>query len=380
MSSETRAADHADACTCEQRGHPSHGSIGKREICASKIETLTPGEEELTYSRTFQEVSAAPVSKTSVFAFAGTFPTLPRKELTRTLALVKVLLARSLNAASELIPLRSVQSRMETERTAVVHSSACRSRWAAGELSLRLVHVPSLCQRLVGQGLRSLPPLPRHPCVQASSCHRRPSPSPAQPASLSSAPRSGLLPRLSALCPDCGHTGFRAVPAPRLLRRPSRWPLVWPSDNLPSGPGPPRRGFQQRKTTVGSVCRHLQPSPWISSLGYTAGLAAVVPMVHQPGHPSLPPSRGPRCLVRERNLDWFPRMRAMSLVSSDSEGEQNELRNLQEKLESTMKLVTNLSGQLSELKDQMTEQRKQKQRIGLLGHPPHMNVNPQQPA
>ena len=29
---------------------------------------------------------------------------------------------------------------------------------------------------------------------------------------------------------------------------------------------------------------------------------------------------------------------------------------------------------------QMTEQRKQKQRIGLLGHPPHMNVNPQQPA
>lgn len=59
------------------------------------------------------------------------------------------------------------------------------------------------------------------------------------------------------------------------------------------------------------------------------------------------------CCSQERNLDWFPRMRAMSLVSSDSEGEQNELRNLQEKLESTMKLVTNLSGQLSELKDQV---------------------------
>ncbi|KAM6169246.1 inositol 1,4,5-trisphosphate-gated calcium channel ITPR1 [Rhynchocyon petersi] len=85
-------------------------------------------------------------------------------------------------------------------------------------------------------------------------------------------------------------------------------------------------------------------------------------------------------MIKERNLDWFPRMRAMSLVSSDSDGEQNELRNLQEKLESTMKLVSNLSGQLSELKDQMTEQRKQKQRIGLLGHPAHMNVNPQQPA
>uniref|UniRef100_A0A8B9GQ11 Inositol 1,4,5-trisphosphate receptor n=1 Tax=Amazona collaria TaxID=241587 RepID=A0A8B9GQ11_9PSIT len=60
-------------------------------------------------------------------------------------------------------------------------------------------------------------------------------------------------------------------------------------------------------------------------------------------------------MIKERNLDWFPRMRAMSLVSSDSEGEQNELRNLQEKLESTMKLVTNLSGQLSELKDQVRE-------------------------
>uniref|UniRef100_A0A3B3QY67 Inositol 1,4,5-trisphosphate receptor n=1 Tax=Paramormyrops kingsleyae TaxID=1676925 RepID=A0A3B3QY67_9TELE len=85
-------------------------------------------------------------------------------------------------------------------------------------------------------------------------------------------------------------------------------------------------------------------------------------------------------MIKEHNLDWFPRMRAMSLVSSDAEGEQNEIRNLQEKLESTMKLVSNLSSQLTELKEQMTEQRKQKQRIGLLGHPPNMNVNPQQPA
>ncbi|XP_010780616.1 inositol 1,4,5-trisphosphate receptor type 1 [Notothenia coriiceps] len=85
-------------------------------------------------------------------------------------------------------------------------------------------------------------------------------------------------------------------------------------------------------------------------------------------------------MIEEHNLDWFPRMRAMSLVSSDAEGEQNEIRNLQEKLESTMRLVCNLSGQLTELKEQMTEQRKQKQRIGLLGHPPHMNINPQQPA
>lgn len=61
------------------------------------------------------------------------------------------------------------------------------------------------------------------------------------------------------------------------------------------------------------------------------------------------------CLMvhQEHNLDWFPRMRAMSLVSSDGEGEQNEIRNLQEKLESTMRLVANLSGQLTELKEQV---------------------------
>lgn len=59
------------------------------------------------------------------------------------------------------------------------------------------------------------------------------------------------------------------------------------------------------------------------------------------------------CELQEHNLDWFPRMRAMSLVSSDAEGEQNEIRNLQEKLESTMRLVANLSGQLTELKEQV---------------------------
>lgn len=46
-------------------------------------------------------------------------------------------------------------------------------------------------------------------------------------------------------------------------------------------------------------------------------------------------------------------MRAMSLVSSDGEGEQNELRSLQEKLESTMRLVSNLTNQLTELKEQV---------------------------
>ncbi|NWT07635.1 ITPR2 protein, partial [Vireo altiloquus] len=76
----------------------------------------------------------------------------------------------------------------------------------------------------------------------------------------------------------------------------------------------------------------------------------------------------------EKNLDWFPRMRAMSLVSNEGDSEQNEIRNLQERLESTMSLVKQLSSQLAELKEQMTEQRKNKQRLGFLGSStPHVN-------
>lgn len=56
-------------------------------------------------------------------------------------------------------------------------------------------------------------------------------------------------------------------------------------------------------------------------------------------------------------MDWFPRMRAMSLVSNEGDSEQNEIRNLQEKLESTMSLVKQLSGQLAELKEQVCELR-----------------------
>lgn len=52
-------------------------------------------------------------------------------------------------------------------------------------------------------------------------------------------------------------------------------------------------------------------------------------------------------------MDWFPRMRAMSLVSNEGDSEQNEIRSLQEKLEATMSLVKQLSGQLAELKEQV---------------------------
>ncbi|XP_035720753.1 inositol 1,4,5-trisphosphate receptor-like isoform X4 [Vespa mandarinia] len=71
-------------------------------------------------------------------------------------------------------------------------------------------------------------------------------------------------------------------------------------------------------------------------------------------------------MVKDRNLDWFPRLRAKSLAADEGEGEQVELRSLQSQLETTQQLVKCLSQQLTELRDQMTEQRKQKQRLGLL--------------
>ena len=46
-------------------------------------------------------------------------------------------------------------------------------------------------------------------------------------------------------------------------------------------------------------------------------------------------------------------MRAMSLAIDEGESEQNEMRNLQEKLESTTRLVFTLSQQLLELKEQV---------------------------
>lgn len=64
----------------------------------------------------------------------------------------------------------------------------------------------------------------------------------------------------------------------------------------------------------------------------------------------------PGALFQNKNLDWFPRMRAMSLVSGEGEGEQNEIRILQEKLGSTMKLVSHLTAQLNELKEQVCSQ------------------------
>uniref|UniRef100_A0A8C4QFE0 Inositol 1,4,5-trisphosphate receptor n=1 Tax=Eptatretus burgeri TaxID=7764 RepID=A0A8C4QFE0_EPTBU len=70
-------------------------------------------------------------------------------------------------------------------------------------------------------------------------------------------------------------------------------------------------------------------------------------------------------MMKDRNLDWFPRMRAMSLVSSEGDGEQNDVRALHEKLEAAARLIGNLSAQLTELKDQ---KQTRKEAIGPLYH------------
>lgn len=44
----------------------------------------------------------------------------------------------------------------------------------------------------------------------------------------------------------------------------------------------------------------------------------------------------------------------MSLTAEESDGEQNELRNLQQQLDNTNKLVLTLSQQLLELKEQVS--------------------------
>lgn len=71
-------------------------------------------------------------------------------------------------------------------------------------------------------------------------------------------------------------------------------------------------------------------------------------------------------MVKAAILDWFPRLRAMSLAAVEGEGEQIELRGLQMQLEKSDQVIKDLLQKLLELKDQMTEQRKQKQRMALL--------------
>ncbi|KAK4321538.1 hypothetical protein Pmani_007659 [Petrolisthes manimaculis] len=81
-------------------------------------------------------------------------------------------------------------------------------------------------------------------------------------------------------------------------------------------------------------------------------------------------------LVKENDLNWFPRMRAMSLSIGETEGELNEVRMLNTKLDRTQTLVDGLVLQLTELKEEMTKQQKFRNRRGILGT--SSNYNPHQ--
>jgi len=57
--------------------------------------------------------------------------------------------------------------------------------------------------------------------------------------------------------------------------------------------------------------------------------------------------------LKKKNLEWFPRMRAMSLDASGKAEEDNELSNIKIRLEFTNNLVASLSKQLDELNERV---------------------------
>lgn len=73
-------------------------------------------------------------------------------------------------------------------------------------------------------------------------------------------------------------------------------------------------------------------------------------------------------LIEKKQLDWFPHLRCMSLSLGEAEQEQEDMKALQLQLEQTNSLVDNLAKQLEGLREQMQEQRKNKQKMGLLGN------------
>lgn len=83
---------------------------------------------------------------------------------------------------------------------------------------------------------------------------------------------------------------------------------------------------------------------------------------------------GPESYVNEMitskppDLEWFPRLRCMSLTTEVEEQEQNEIKDLQEQLVQTAALVKTVSLQLATLRDKMNEHNKGRQRNTLRPH------------
>ena len=63
----------------------------------------------------------------------------------------------------------------------------------------------------------------------------------------------------------------------------------------------------------------------------------------------------PRKSNKSVNLEWFPRLRCMSLDMEEPEQEQNEMKDLMGQLEGTNSLVKHLSTQLAELRDKVCQ-------------------------
>ena len=58
-------------------------------------------------------------------------------------------------------------------------------------------------------------------------------------------------------------------------------------------------------------------------------------------------------MVQKRDVEWFPRMQAMSLQTEEMEGEQNEIALLRSQLTETNELVKVLSAQLGDLRQRV---------------------------
>lgn len=76
--------------------------------------------------------------------------------------------------------------------------------------------------------------------------------------------------------------------------------------------------------------------------------------------------------VMGNQLDWFPRMQAMSLKAVDEAEENSDVRTLCQQLEHTTTLVAQLSKQLQDLQDQVTEQRRKQQRLNIINPRTHL--------
>ncbi|RNA42187.1 inositol 1-4-5-trisphosphate receptor isoform X1 [Brachionus plicatilis] len=62
--------------------------------------------------------------------------------------------------------------------------------------------------------------------------------------------------------------------------------------------------------------------------------------------------------IKDKSLEWFPRMRAMSLDKLDRSDEENEINFLKNKLEETNSMMSSLNKQLEEIKESLRDKRK----------------------